>query len=220
VEKTRVLCWSERTEPASIYPSGINGAIAESLNKHKDILAKTASITGPEQGLAVAALKDADVLIWWGHAKHGEVRDDLVERVVKRVRNDGMGFIPVHSAHYSKPFKVLTGKPCDLGGWREKGEWERVKVMAPKHPIAKGISDFTIPHDEMYKEPFVIPEPEALIFQSTFEGGEWFRSGVTFTFGKGRVFYFRPGHETYPVMMDPNVQKVLYNGVLWAARRT
>jgi len=220
VDKIRVLCWSERTEPPNVYPNGINGAIAESLNRHKDVSARTASISDPEQGLTMNALREAEVLIWWGHAKHGEVRDDLVDRVVKRVRNDGMGFIPVHSAHYSKPFKVLTGMPCDLGGWREKGEWERIKVMDPNHPIARGISDFTIPRDEMYKEPFGIPEPEALVFQSTFEGGEWFRSGVAFTFGKGRVFYFRPGHETFPVMMDKNVQKVLYNAVLWAAHRT
>lgn len=220
MDKIRVLAWSEGTEPKEIYPNGINGDIAEFLNEHTDIVAKTASISDPEQGLSEEALQETDVLTWWGHGRHGDVRDDLVERVVSRVREGGMGFIPIHSSHYSKPFKALTGKPCDLGGWREKGEWEKIEVVAPDHPIAKGISDFTLPHTEMYKEPFVIPEPETVIFRSTFQGGEWFRSGVTFTFGKGRVFYFRPGHETYRIMRDKNVQKVLYNGVLWVARRT
>lgn len=220
MDKIRVLAWSERTEPTDIYPNGINGDIADFLNSCDGIVARTAKLSDQEQGLTVEALKETDVLTWWGHGKHGDVKDEFVDRVVRRVREDGMGFIPIHSSHYSKPFKVLTGKPCDLGGWHEEGEWEKIKVMAPDHPIAKGISDFTLPRTEMYKEPFVIPEPEKVIFQSTFECGEWFRSGVTFTFGNGRVFYFRPGHETYRIMQDKNVQKILCNGVLWVARRT
>jgi trehalose utilization protein len=218
--KLRILAWSERSEPLEVYPEGINGDIAAFLNQRGDIEARTAQLSDPGQGLSTEVLEETDVLTWWGHQKHGELRDDVVQRVVRRVREDGMGFVPIHSSHFSKPFMALNGTPCGLGGWREEGEWEDIEVVLPNHPIAKGISNFRLPHTEMYKEPFTISEPEDVVFRSTFEGGEWFRSGVTFTFGKGRVFYFRPGHETYRIMADDNVQRIIYNGVLWVAGRT
>jgi len=220
MEKIQVLVWSEGTEPRDVYPRGMNADIAGYLNSKPDVEAKTSFLSDPGEGLGEELLQSTDVLMWWGHQRHQDVSDTAVERVVGRVRNEGMGFIPLHSAHYSKPFTTLTGRSCSLGGWREDGKPEKIHVVDPNHPIADGINDFVIPQTEMYKEPFDIPDPEAVVFKSTFEGGEWFRSGVTFTFGKGRVFYFRPGHETFRIMTNPNVQKVLYNAVLWAARRT
>lgn len=220
MEKIRVLAWSEGSEPRDVYPEGINGDIAAFLNTKEDIVAKTAQLSDPKQGLSVEALEETDVLTWWGHMRHKDVDDEAVNRIVQRVKKDGMGLIPIHSSHFSKPFIALNGTPCGLGGWREEGEWEKIKVMAPNHPIVRGVSDFVLPQTEMYKEPFTISEPDEVILQSTFEGGEWFRSGITFTFEKGRVFYFRPGHETYRIMQDENVQKILYNAILWVAHRT
>jgi len=172
----------------------------------------------PEQGLTEKVLADTDVLTWWGHMAHGQVKDEIVERVHKCVLN-GMGLIVMHSGHYSKIFKKLMGTGCGLK-WREAAEKERLWCVNPGHPIADGLGEyFELPHTEMYGELFDIPQPDELVFISWFEGGEVFRSGCCWTRGKGKVFYFRPGHETFPIYYDPNIRKVLANGVKYVARR-
>ena len=216
----RVHCWSEWTEPKGVYPKGIHGDIAEYLNTVGGIEATTSQLDDPEQGLSEAALLGVDVLVWFGHVRHKDVSDEAVARVVKAVKERGMGFVPLHSSHYSRPLTTLWGTSGDLGGWREKGEWQRVEVRAPEHPVAEGVNEFVVPQDEMYTEPFDIPEPDPLVFHSYFEGGEEFRSGCAWTIGKGRVFYFQPGHETYPVFRQPEIRKVLVNAVRWVARKT
>lgn len=219
--KVKALVWSEFTEPRDVYPKGIHGDIAEYLNAQKDVEAKTAQIEDPEQGISEERLQWADVLIWWGHRKHRDITDENVERIVRRVKEEGMGYFPIHSAHYSRGIIALLGTPCGFKGVGDGGA-ETISVVAPDHPIAQGIKDFTIPRTEYFWEPFQVPEPEAVVFRSTFEKGDnvWFRSGCCWTVGNGRVFYFRPGHETYPIMRQPEVQKVIYNGALWAAKRT
>ena len=219
-EKVKVLVWSEYTEPKDPYPQGIHGEIASFLNLHPNVEARTAQITDVAYGLSQAALDQSEVLYWWGHAKHGEVGDDAVERVVSRVKDGGMGFVAIHSSHFSKPFKALMGTECSLGSWDEDGLPERVHVETASHPIAKGIRDFIIERTETYREPFDVPVPKEIIFTSVFHDGAKFRSGLTWEVGKGRIFYFRPGHETYPVMMNPSVRRILTNAALWASRRT
>jgi trehalose utilization protein len=177
---------------------------------------RTATLDEPEHGLTEEVLAETDVLLWWGHMAHKEVSDEVVERVQKRVL-EGMGLIVLHSAHVSKIFVKLMGTGCMLR-WREAGERERLWVVAPGHPIAEGIGDyFEIPHEEMYGEFFDIPAPDALVFVSWFQGGEVFRSGCCFERGQGRIFYFRPGHETHPTYHQPEVQRVISNAVRWAA---
>ena len=243
----RVLVWDEAPPhaPKSVYPKSINGAIADALNELGDgaIMATTANLDDPDQGITENVLSNIDVLIWWGHARHGEVGDDKAE-LIKAAVHRGLGFIPLHSAHYSKPFqKVLNCSGNLYGGWREAqnpSDTEEVTVCAPKHPIAQGISNFVLPHEEMYGSPFGVPPPLAVIFQSYFPlGGEYFPSFVLtvgegidpeFTSGPGgganqgqgagRVFYFRPGHETYPTYFDSTVRQILHNAVLWTARRS
>ncbi len=217
--KIRVLAWSERTEPTSVYPNGINGAIADGLRAHDDIEVTTSSLRDAEQGIGDAALDATDVLIWWGHVKHDLVSDERAESIAQRVRSGKLGLIVVHSAILSKPFKALMGTSCSIGGWREDDEWERVHVVMPNHPIAKGVHDFTIPQTEMYSEPFDIPAPDVLVLESRYEGGEYFRSGCCWLTEKGRVFAFSPGHETLPIMMQDEVKTVLYNAVRWVANR-
>jgi trehalose utilization protein len=68
----------------------------------------------------------------------------------------------------------------------------------------------------MYGEPFAIPTPDEMIFLSWFEGGEAFRSGCTWKRGNGKIFYFRPGHETYPTYHQKEVRLVLQNAARWA----
>lgn len=209
----------EKSDPVvgRIYPNGMHEAIAAYLRRSDDLAVRTATLDEPEHGLTDAVLNGTDVLTWWGHLAHGECRDDVVARVVKRVHN-GMGLIVLHSGHFSKVFKALMGTGCNLK-WRvTENEREMVWVTCPGHPIARGIDDhFIIPQEEMYGEFFDIPTPEQTIFISSFTGGEVFRSGCCWTRGSGRIFYFRPGHETFPTYHDRNVLTIIGNAVRWAA---
>ena len=219
-QSIRVTVWNEyrhekqNAQIAEIYPQGIHGAIAGYLRGHGCIVT-TATLDEPSHGLTEHVLDNTDVLVWWGHMAHGEVSDEIVEQVHAHVLK-GMGLIVLHSGHFSKIFKRLMGTTCDLK-WREAGEKERVWVVAPGHPIADGIGAyFEIPHEEMYGEYFDIPEPETVVFVSWFQGGEVFRSGCCYRRGHGRIFYFRPGHETYPTYHQPEVLRVIGNAVRWA----
>lgn len=217
----RTIVWGENVHEttnetvAGLYPDGMHACIADGLNGDPGISASTATLQQPEHGLPQARLAETDVLIWWGHAAHGDVADEVVERVVEQVWA-GMGLILLHSSHFSKVFKRLMGTPCNLT-WREAGERERLWVASRGHPIARDLPDsFELENEEMYGEPFGIPEPQDTVFISWFQGGEVFRSGVTYKRGAGNVFYFRPGHETYPTYHDDNVKTVLKNAVHWA----
>ncbi|KAA1039655.1 trehalose utilization protein ThuA [Macrococcus equipercicus] len=218
----KVTVWNEyRHEKESaivsnIYPEGIHQQIA-SFIEGADVA--TATLDEPEHGLSEEVLNNTDVLIWWGHKAHDEVQDIIVDRVQQRVL-EGMGLIVLHSGHFSKIFKRLMGTGCDLK-WREADDKERIWTVMPGHPIAEGLPEFfELPKEEMYGEHFDIPAPEELVFISWFEGGEVFRSGATFKRGNGKIFYFRPGHETYPTYYDSNVQRVINNAVQWAKPST
>jgi len=221
----RVTVWNEYRQERSdapvqhIYPDGIHGAIAAGLRASgDDLVVRTATLDEPEHGLTEAVLADTDVLTWWGHVAHDDVSAEVVDRVQQRVL-EGMGLIVLHSGHFSRIFKRLMGTSCDLK-WREDGRRERLWVVDPSHPIAAGLGEtFVLPQEEMYGEHFDIPAPDAIVFLSWFEGGEVFRSGACFNRGRGRIFYFRPGHETHPTYFDPNVRTVIANAVHWAAVR-
>lgn len=217
----RTVVWNEfihERENATVrelYPEGIHGAIAAAFESDAGVSVSTATLDQPEQGLSQARLDETDVLIWWGHKAHGDVDEAVVERVAERVFQ-GMGLIVLHSAHFSKIFKRLMGTPCSLR-WREAGERERLWVTNPGHPICRGLpAAIELPNSEMYGEPFLVPEPMETLFVSWYEGGEVFRSGLTFRRGAGHVFYFSPGHETYPIYRNEDVLTVLRNAVRWA----
>ncbi|MFH2068989.1 MAG: ThuA domain-containing protein [Candidatus Omnitrophota bacterium] len=222
--KIKVTVWNEFRHEKSdeavkkIYPEGMHAVIAAHLNKQAGIVAGTAFLDQPEHGLTREKLAGTDVLIWWGHIAHAEVSEEIVIRVQERVL-EGMGLIVLHSGHHSKIFKRLMGTTCNLR-WREVGEKERLWNVEPGHPVTEDIGDcFELPHEEMYGERFDIPTPDKLVFISWFEGGEVFRSGCCYERGHGRIFYFRPGHETYPVYYDASVMKVITNAVQWATPR-
>jgi len=223
-DKITVIVWNEfvheREHEAvrAVYPDGIHQVIAGFLGADLDLSIGTATLDQPDHGLSEERLASCDVLIWWGHMAHDKVDDKIVDRVQKRVL-EGMGLIVLHSAHYSKIFRRMLGTTCSLK-WREAEEQERIWVVEPSHPIAAGLGQYIeIPYEEMYGERFEIPAPDELVFLSWFEGGEVFRSGCTWTRGHGRIFYFRPGHETYPTYYNKDVQKVIQNAVRWAAPR-
>lgn len=218
----RVTVWNEfhheKIEEAvsNVYPNGIHAVIADFLGKEEDIVVRTATLDEEECGLTEEVLQNTDVLIWWGHMRHWDVPDEIVERAKNEVLK-GMGAIFLHSAHHSKLFRALMGTTCNLT-WREDGDYERVWTVNPGHPIAQGIGRyFKLPCVETYGEPFAIPNPDEVVFIGGYSGGEVFRSGVTFHRENGRIFYFQPGHETYPIFKDENVQRVIKNAVRWAA---
>lgn len=199
-----------------VYPDGMHGAIKEALDEDGRFEVTIATQDMPECGLTQEILDNTDVLFWWGHVKHGEVPDEIVTRVFKRIMH-GMGLVALHSGHFSKIFKKLMGTGCDLK-WREAGDKERIWITSPTHPIAKGLPEyFELPHEETYGEHFDIPAPDEVVFTSWFSGGEVFRSGCVFKRGNGKIFYFRPGHETFPTYYDENVRRVLVNAAAWCA---
>lgn len=200
----------------AVYPDGIHNVIAEFLGENHEV--KTATLDEPEHGLTDDVLANTDVLIWWGHKAHDEVKDEIVTKVKQRVL-DGMGLIVLHSGHFSKIFKSLMGTTCDLK-WREADDKERLWVVNPTHPITEGLNSYIeLEKEEMYGEHFDIPAPDETVFISWFEGGEVFRSGATFKRGNGKIFYFRPGHESYPTYYNKEIQQVIKNAVEWACNR-
>lgn len=219
--RINVTVWNEYGDaqkvPAvtAVYPQGLHEAIAGFLNKDPAVKARTATQADPEQGLSEETLNATDVLVYWAHIYHPLIEDRIAQRVIEHVQR-GMGVVFLHSAHKSKPFMGLLGTSGSLS-WREANEKTRLWTAAPAHPIAEGVpTTFTLDHEEMYSEPFGIPNPQDTVFISWFQGGNVFRSGVTFTRENGKVFYFQPGHETNPTYHNEVIQRVILNAVKWA----
>ncbi|HEY3322758.1 MAG TPA: ThuA domain-containing protein [Planctomycetota bacterium] len=220
--KRCVVVWSEATVDKKIFPNDINGQIADGLKislPNWEVVC--AGINDPEQGLPDDLLKKCDVLIWWGHKKHGLVKDELVAKIVKRVKEEGMGFIALHSAHYAKPNKALMGTACSWGAYVGDSTTLDVTVADSKHPIAEGVKDFSLKHEERYSDPYAVPKPDAVVFEGVahLKNGKTDKSqqGLTWTVGKGKFFYFQIGHETQPIYADENIRKIMANAVKWAA---
>lgn len=107
---------------------------------------------------------------------------------------------------------------CCFPAYRNDGKPSQIRVLKPDHPIVSGLpAVFDLPRTEMYSEPFHVPEPDEVILEERWATGEWFRSGMVWNIGKGKVFYFRPGHETYPVFKEKTVLQILENAVRWLA---
>jgi len=216
-----VVVWSEGTAPKNVYPKDICGAVAEGLKDLKDWEVVEAHLSDPNQGLPDDLLKRTDVLIWWGHRKHEQVSNVLVDKIVSRVKDDGMGFISLHSSHFAKPYKKLMGTPCSWREYVSDSNTLKVVVKDANHPIAKGVGEFTIIHNERYSEPFAVPPPKDVVFEGTYTlnngSPDTSRQGLTWEVGKGKVFYFQPGHETNLVFFDPNIRRIMRNAVEWAA---
>lgn len=217
----RVTVWNENAHEfesavvRAMHPNGIHGTVAAALEVDEELVVRTATLDMPDCGLTEEVLKETDVLYWWGHMRHDAVPDEVVDRVYQHVLC-GMGLVVLHSGHHSKIFKKLCGTPCNLK-WHDDSR-ERIFVVNPSHPIAKGLPDhFEIPAEECYSEPFSIPEPDELVFIGWYNTGEVFRSGCCFKRAYGKIFYFQPGHETNPAYQLPEVHTILRNAAHWAA---
>lgn len=217
----RVTVWHEyrhehmNPKVAAVYPEGMHTVIAAGLKEYGLQDVRTATLDEPQHGLSDEVLENTDVLFWWGHKAHDEVKDEIADKVVQRVL-EGMGFVALHSGQFSKPFTRLMGTTCSVK-WREANDKERLWVVNPSHPIAQGVGEYIeLEREEMFGENFDIPTPDDLVFISWFSGGEVLRSGCTFRRGHGKIFYFRPGHETYPTYYHQGIQRVLANAARWA----
>jgi trehalose utilization protein len=216
-----VVVWSEGTAPKNVYPKDICGAVAEGLRELEDWEVVEARLSDPNQGLPDDLLKRTDVLIWWGHKKHDQVSNVLVDKIVSRVKDDGMGFISLHSSHFAKPNKKLMGSPCSWKAYIGDSNTLTIRVKDPNHPIARGVGEFTIVHHERYSDPYAVPTPKSVVFEGTATlnngGTDTSQMGLTWEVGKGKVFYFQAGHETNPVFFDPKIRRIMSNAVEWAA---
>ncbi len=271
----RVLVWDEQ-QPAQkrAYPDYLGNAISRSLRDKPGLVVATARLDDPEQGLGNDRLDRTDVLVWWGHVRHREIKPDTGRSIVQRIKTGKLSLIALHSAHWSTPFveamyersriDALAALPeldrararivespthlfaqprrheplsprsvverstdgavtvrlalpnCCFPAYRGDGKPSHVRVLLPGHSIARGLpATFDIPQTEMYDEPFHVPTPDLALFEETWDAGERFRSGSIWSIGQGKVLYFRPGHETYPVFLQPEVQLLLANAVRW-----
>ncbi|MGB8452879.1 MAG: ThuA domain-containing protein [Anaerocolumna sp.] len=214
----------DRFEPVkSVYPEGIHGAIAKAFQNAEEFKVTIATQDMPKHGLTKEVLDNTDVLVWWSHIDNRQLEDEVADDVCLRVVRDGMGFLALHSASFSKPWQRLLGIEYAAGEWGRfrtmpKGEKERLWVIVPGHPICEGIKDYIeIPQDEMYGEPMLIPDPDKLIFIAWWEGGDVCRSGSLFERGRGKIFGFTPGHEAFPIFYQPEIQLVLQNAARFLA---
>jgi len=220
-----VVVWSEGTAPKEVFPNDINGAIAEGLKtspQMKDWDVVTANLGDPNQGISDELLKKADVLIWWGHIKHGDVKDELAAKIDRRVKEEGMGFIALHSAHFAKPNKKIMDTPCTFAAYVGDNRENLMIVSMPEHPICKGVTPmFTIANDERYSDPYAVPPTNEipLVGVQVHKNGkrELANMGFCWTMGKGKFFYLQVGHETNPIFFNPEIRKIMANAVLWAA---
>jgi trehalose utilization protein len=206
-----VIVWTDL--PHDIYASGLGEEVASAIREHTDATVRCATIEDPGQGLD--ELEDIDVLVWWGHMRHDDVTDAHAAAVQEQVLR-GMGLIALHASARSKPLLRLLGTTGTFK-WREEDDRELIWPVDPAHPIAQGIGEvIALDAHEMYGEPFDIPAPDELVFISNFSGGEVLRSGCGWRRGRGRIFYFSPGHQTDPVYHHPAIRRVLGNAVGWA----
>ena len=275
-----VVVWDER-QPAQkqAYENFLGNAIADHLRGITDrkgraeFEVKSVCIDDPEQGLSPQTLDSADVLVWWGHVRHGELKPERAKDIVRRVKTGRLSLVALHSAHWSQPFvqamnertiddalkslpardrsraRITTLPPpeglsrpdhpenpawkridnpdgtltleirlpsCVFPAVRNDGKTSHLQTVSRRHPIARGIpARFDIPQTEMYAEPFHVPRPDSVLFEERWDSGEWFRGGLLWNLGGGKVFYFRPGHETYPIFKQPIPLKVVENAARW-----
>lgn len=182
--------------------------------------------------LALIALHSAHWSVPFMEAMYSRTRDDAKRRFPNP--DTKFEFVPppgrmppaydslVTPAYYAfvrrgKVSQVRVDLPnCVFPGVDAHGKPSMVTVTMPEHPIMAGLPrQFEVPQSEMYDEPFHVPEPDQVLFREDWRSGGWFRGGMLWKLGEGKVFYFRPGHETFPVFKDPNVSRILENAVRW-----
>jgi trehalose utilization protein len=271
----RVLVWDERQpQQKEAYPDFLGNVIAKHLDSLDGIEVRSVGIDDDQQGLSADNLDWAQVLIWWGHARHADIKQETARDIVERIKSGKLSLVALHSAHWSMPFveamnervredakrrfpgekiqfdfvpppgryvptkdsvvtpayyaykqrgeivRVRIDMPsCIFPEYRADGAPSTIEVLKPDHPLAKNLpTSFVMQHTEMYNEPFHVPEPDEVILKESWKTGESFRSGCLWKIGKGRVFYFRPGHETFGIFLQREPLQVVANAVQWLGR--
>jgi trehalose utilization protein len=281
----RVVVWDEQQpKQKEAYSNFLGNEIADNLRRvgkagkgQRELAVRSVRLDDPEQGLSSEVLDNCDVLVWWGHQRHGEVKVATAEAIVQRVITGQLSLIALHSAHWSTPFieamnaravadaisglskeeqakvKLTKVQPekrlyrkdepltpsskktaqadgtlllevrlpsCVFSGVKDSGTPSHVRTLLKNHPIARGVpAAFDIPQTEIYDGPFHVPAPDAIIFDERWDGGETFPAGCLWKMNLGKVFYFRPGHETYPIFKQPEVMRIVENAARWLGEK-
>lgn len=170
---------------------------------------------------AMNARSRDDALAKLPEADRGRATFELIHPFKDKYKPPKRDDSPTPRAEYSTAadgaprIKLYLPNSC-FPAVRADGMPSHVTAVLPNHPIARGIpAKFTILHTEMYDEPFHVPAPDQVVFEEHWDAGEHFRTGMVWKLGRGKVFYFRPGHETYPVYFEPYPLKILDNAVRW-----
>lgn len=210
----------ERLKPEvlEVYPDGIGAVL-------KDVVS---SIPGAEI-LGIISMYDmgtmeemdkllaiTDVLVFWSHGGNSMFPDDIATLIQNHVLR-GMGFVVLHSAIGSKPFKALMGTTCSIHYRHD--DFERLTCCNPQHPIAAGLPlHIELEKEESYGEYIDVPKPDDIIYLGWFDSGEVCRSVMTWHRGYGKVVFLQPGHETNPSYYDQHIRKLICNSCIWSAR--
>lgn len=277
----RVLIWDER-QPAQkqAYENFLGNAIADHLRSvansgPRPLEVKSVCLDDPEQGLAAETLDNTDVLVWWGHQRHNDLKPERAKDIVRRIKEGRLQLLSLHSAHWSQPFieamkertlqdamASLTPEerknvevktiPAEMRLYRKDepltpsfkkstkpdgGTLLEVKLPScvftmveasgkpshlttlVKHPITEGVpTNWDIPQTEIYGGPFHVPTPDVTLFNEKWDNGETFPAGCVWSLGKGKVVYFRPGHEIYPIFKQEVPIRVVENAVRWLGK--
>ncbi len=277
----RVVVWDEQQpRQAEAYDHFLGNEIAKHLSQFPDLEVVSKRLDDPGKGIDARTLEQCDVLVWWGHARNGEISIEEARPIVERIKQGKLSLIALHSAHWATPFMEAMNERTRMDAvrrypnskdfprvrfeftpppgrfppardsivtpayyaWKRRGVVQQVRVDLPNccfpdyradgkpgtlhvtqsnHPIVQGLPPhFPIHQTEMYNEPFHVPEPDDVVLKETWTAGEWFRSGMVWNLGLGKVFYFRPGHEQYPIYKQPAVQQIILNAVRWMGGAT
>jgi len=173
--------------------------------------------------LAMHERAEQDALAKLRPSRHAKAKVEWVGKFERKPPAPDAELTP--SASYQKKedgstIVRITRPNCCFPYCKAHGKPSKIKTLLPGHPIAAGIpKEFTLPQTEMYGEPFHIPAPDAVIFEERWEDGKWFRSGALWTLGKGKVFYFRPGHENFNVFLQPEPLKIIANAARYLGKQ-
>lgn len=214
-EPVRVLVWSEEPLTGQDAASGI----ADGLRSCRGMEVRLAGIAAPHHGLSDEQLAQTDVIVWCGGADRGQVPHERVGAVVRRVRDGGLGFIAIHAALESRPMQALLGPECGFTGRRiAEPSPVDLRVTAPRHPIARDVAAFRIPAATFYEGAFTGPKPDVVVLDGACaDAGRTAWQGMVWTVGKGRIFYFQPGHGTCAVYEQDEVSRIMANAARWCA---
>jgi trehalose utilization protein len=219
LDATDVLVWWGHRRQPEVSHEAVRGIVERiKAGKLSLIALHSAHWSQPfMEAMNARAIDDAMKVI--PEAERATAKLDLVRpkpfAVPKRDESLTPALSKIQNADGTAAWRLLL-PGCIFPAYRNDGKPSHLRTLLPEHPIARGIpATWDLPQTEMYDEPFHVPVPDAVLFEEKWDAGEHFRSGCVWQVGKGRVFYFRPGHETYPIYRQELPLKIIENAARW-----